>query len=64
VELRFDRSPVRFLINKPRQIQNLGGGEAVWLFESVTLTLLRTSRSGGYKTEIVFLAARLELRAK
>jgi hypothetical protein len=43
-----------YAINKPRQTQSLGGGEAVWVFENGTLTLLRTYRSGGYKTEIVF----------
>jgi hypothetical protein len=43
-----------FTISKPKQVQNLGGGDAVWIFENGTLTLLRTYRSGAYKTEIVF----------
>lgn len=42
-------------IGKPKQIQSLvGGGDAVWIFENGTLTLLRTYRSGAYKMEIVF----------
>jgi hypothetical protein len=50
-----------YRINKPRQTQSLGGGEGVWVFESVwvfefengTLTLYR-SRGYKTKTEIVF----------
>jgi hypothetical protein len=42
-------------IGKAKQIQTLGGGgDAVWIFENGTLTLLRTYRSGAYKMEIVF----------
>jgi hypothetical protein len=42
-------------IGKAKQIQTLGGGgDAVWIFENGTLTLLRTYRTGAYKMEIVF----------
>jgi hypothetical protein len=42
-------------IGKPKQVQSLGGGgDAVWIFENGTLTLLRTFRSGAYKFEIAF----------
>jgi hypothetical protein len=41
-------------IGKPKHIQSLGGGDAVWIFENGTLAVLRTYRSGGYKMEIVF----------
>jgi hypothetical protein len=42
-------------ISKPKQIQSLGGGgDAIWIFENGTLTLLRTYRFGAYKMEIVF----------
>jgi hypothetical protein len=42
-------------IGQPKQIRSLGGGgDAIWIFENGTLTLLRTFRSGAYKMEIVF----------
>jgi hypothetical protein len=43
-----------FTINKPREVQGLGGGSAVWIFAKGTLTFLRTYRSGAFKTEIAF----------
>ena len=43
-----------FTLNKPKQISGLGGGDAVWIFANGTLTFLRTYRSGGFKTEIIF----------
>jgi hypothetical protein len=45
-------------IGKPKRIQSLaGGGDAVWIFENGTLTLLRTYRSGATKWRSFLLAA-------
>ncbi len=43
-----------FILDEPRRIPSLGGGEAMWSFADGTLTFVRTFPSGAYRAHFAF----------